>query len=301
MKINSIQSGNYYNEILLRGLFMKLKFKEELVNYLFITLGTVFFVVGIRAFIIPAKLSTGGVNGIAIILHYLFNQPVGLLIIIFNIPLFILGWRTVEHDFTIKTFYAVVLSSILIGPLNYINLVNEKEMILGAIYGGIVYGLGIGIVFRFGGSLGGIDIIAKYINKQLGISIGILNLFINGIIIILAGIVIGKTPAMYTLIGIFVASKVLDTVQEGLPTKSIFIVSDKSELIIKAIINQTGRGVTILKGLGAYTNDEKKIILTAVHWEDLYKIKKIIKETDPFAFIIVGNAKEILGKGFAQI
>lgn len=278
-----------------------MKIKEALHNYFFLTIGTIIFVIGIDGFVIPAKLSSGGVNGIAIILHYLLNLPIGVLLIAFNLPLFAIGWRTVDRDFIIKTIYAVILSSLLFGPLKFIHFVNKEEVILGAIFGGVIYGSGIGLVFRYGGSLGGIDIIAKYINNKFGASIGTLNLIINGIIVILAGVIIGRTTAMYTLIGIFVASKVLDTVQEGLPTKSIFIVSEKSDLIISSIINETGRGVTVLKGIGAFTNEEKKVILTAVHWQDLYKIKKIIRTIDPYAFTIIGNAKEILGKGFVEI
>lgn len=275
--------------------------KELLYNYILISIGTLIFVIGIQGFIVPAKLTAGGVNGIAIIFHYLFNMPIGAFFMALNIPLFILGWRSVDHDFIFKTLYAVVLSSLLFGPMKHISFVNDKEMILGAIFGGAVYGVGIGIVFRFGGSLGGTDIISKYLNKNFGLSIGMLTLIINGIIVVLSGLVIGRSPAMYTMIGIFVGSKVIDFVQEGLPTKSIFIVSNKSEEVTREIINQTGRGITVLRGRGAYTSEEKNVILTAVRWEDLYKVKKIVREIDPYSFIIIGNAKEILGKGFTEL
>lgn len=276
-------------------------FKKNFLSYFAITIGTVIFVIGTKGMILASKLTMAGVNGLSIIIHYLTDLPVGFLVFTINIPLIILGWRYINRDFGFKTLFAVILSSILIDQIRPFSLVPANDMFVGALYGGIIYGLGVGIVFRYGGSVGGVGILAKFFNKIFGTGIGTVNFILNTFIIVITALTIGSKTAFYTILAIYAAGKMIDIVQAGLPTKSVFIVSSHSGDITAAIHNELGRGVTILKGEGSYTGEDKKVLLCAINWEDLYRLKKVVREVDPHAFLIIGDAKEIIGRGFKEI
>jgi len=277
---------------------VKLNFKIKLKEYLLILIGVIIFVLGVQGIIIPSHLTLGGVGGIAIIAYYLFGTPIGLVTLLLNIPLYIWGYRSINKEFIFKTLFAVTLSSILIDLVQGINLIQVEDTLLGALFGGIVVGIGGGICYAQGGSIGGADIICKAINKKYGIGFGKVGLIINVFVISLVGIFVGPKTAMYTLIYLFVNAKVIDAIQTGLPMKIIFIISDKSEAISACIVEEIGRGATVLKGEGAYTHESKNVLMCAVHWGDLYRLKKMVSTIDPAAFIIISEASEILGKGF---
>ncbi|MBT9172121.1 MAG: hypothetical protein DDT21_00502 [Syntrophomonadaceae bacterium] len=275
--------------------------KREILSYLAITLGTIIFVIGTKGMIIASELAMAGVNGLAIVIHYLTYLPVGAVAFAINVPLIILSWKYINREFGFKTVFAVVLSSFLIDQIGDFSLVPADDKFLGALYGGIVYGSGVGIVFRYGGSVGGVGVLAKFFNKSFGISIGTVNFLLNTLIILVIAATIGSQTALYTILAIFAAGRMMDLVQSGLPTKTVFIVSNQEAGLISAIQGELGRGVTILKGEEAHSGEEKKILLCAIYWEDLYRLKNLVKGIDPEAFLIIGNAKEIIGKGFKAI
>lgn len=275
-----------------------IKIKQKISEYVKITIGILIFVIGVQGIIIPSHLTLGGIGGIAILLHYLFGTPVGLVIIILNIPLYLWGYFTINKEFILKTLYAVTLSSILIDLFKNLNVIQTNDPFLGAVFGGIVVGIGGGICYSQGGSAGGADIISKALNKKYGIGLGLVGMLINIFVIGLVAFYVGPVVAMYTIVSIFVSSKVIDAIQIGLPTKITFIISDKSEEIALGIVREIGRGVTVLRGEGAYTHASKNVLLCAVHWVDLYRMKNLVSKIDPAAFIIIGEASEILGKGF---
>lgn len=253
---------------------------------------------GVQGIIIPTHLTLGGISGIAILLHYLFNTPVGLVNLLLNIPLYIWGYFTINREFIFKTLYAVTLFSILVDLLQGIDLIKTPDPFLGAVFGGVVVGIGGGICYSQGGSAGGADIICKALNRKYGIGLGQVGMLINVVVMVMVAYFVGPKVAMYTLVSFFVSSKVIDAIQTGLPTKIIFIISERSETITQAIVGEIGRGVTVLKGEGAYTHQAKEVLMCAVHWADIYRLKRLVSEIDPEAFIIIGEASEILGKGF---
>lgn len=282
-------------------MFRSAEVKKQIFNYLAITLGTIIFVIGTKGMIIAAKLTMSGVNGLAIIIHYLMNLPVGAIVVALNIPLIIIGWKYINREFGYKTIYAVIISSVLIDRIGNFSLVPAHDMFLGSLFGGIVYGLGVGIVFRYGGSVGGVGVLAKFFNQRFGASIGSVNFILNSFIILTTALTIGSQTALYSILAIFAAGKMMDVVQAGLPTKSVFIISDYAQQLTTGIHQELGRGVTILKGEGSFSGEDKKILLCAISWEDLYRLKNLVKGIDPDAFLIIGDAKEIFGKGFKTI
>lgn len=267
-------------------------------EYVYLTFGVIIFALGVQGIIIPNFLTMGGVSGIAIMLHYLLNFPVGLMNLLLNIPLYIWGYFTINRDFIFKTFYAVTLLSILLDLFKNLDFIQSPDPFLGAVFGGLVIGIGGGICYAQGGSAGGLDIIAKALNRKYGISLGLVGLFMNIIVMALVAYFVGAKVALYSLVLFYISSRVIDAIQTGLPTKIVFIISEKSEEITEAIVREVGRGVTVLKGQGAYTHQSKEVLMCAVHWGDIYRLKKLVSQIDAQAFIIIGEASEILGKGF---
>ena len=205
---------------------MNIELIRKLKEYFFISIGTLVFVLGVQGILIPNHLTLGGIGGLAIISHYLFNTPVGLVMILLNVPLYIWGYHIIKKEFIFKTLYAVTLSSILIDLVQGINIIQTNDLFLGAVFGGLVVGTGGGICYSQGGSVGGADIICKAINRKYGIGLGKVGLMINFFVISLVAFFVGPKTAMYTLISIFISSKVIDAIQTGLPTKIIFIISE---------------------------------------------------------------------------
>lgn len=277
---------------------MEINFRIKTKEYLLILIGVGIYVLGVQGIIIPTHLALGGVGGIAIIAHYLLGTPIGMVTLLLNIPLYIWGYRSINREFIFKTLFAVTLSSVLIDLVQGINIIQVEDTLLGALFGGIVVGIGGGICYAQGGSIGGTDVICKAINKKYGIGFGQVGLIINIFVISLVGIFVGPKTAMYTLIYLFVNAKVIDAIQTGLPTKIIFIISEKSEAILEGIVEEIGRGATVLRGEGAYTHESKNVLMCAVHWGDIYRLKRMVSTIDPSAFIIISEASEILGKGF---
>ncbi|MBC9783723.1 YitT family protein [Heliobacterium chlorum] len=275
--------------------------KETLREYALVIVGALFFAIGTREFILPSKLAPGGVAGLATLVYYMTNISPGILMSLINLPLYILAYRNINREFVLKTFIAVTVSSTFIDWLRILPDFSTQNILLNALYGGLIYGTGVGLIARVGGSLGGVNILAKIYSSRLGISFGTLNLTLNSIIVLLSGLFIGHEAAMYTIVAFYASNRLVDFIQEGLPKKAVTIISKDPELIAHSIMEEMGRGVTFLKGEGAFTHDNKNVILCAIEPNQLFTLKKTVYRLEPNAFIIISDAKEILGRGFRPL
>ncbi|SHI14289.1 YitT family protein [Desulfosporosinus lacus] len=263
-----------------------------------IAVGAILAAYGIQGFIVYSGLSGGGVGGIALLLYYTFNLPIGIVTFILNVPLFVLGWKEVDKQFVFKTIWGLAIFSIFLDLFNGIQPFDFNDIFLGALYGGVISGVSSAIVFRFGGSLGGTDIVSKVIQRKYGVPMGTSALAINGVIILISWAVLGPKAALYTLVMLFVYGRVLDLIESGVPAKSITIISDRSEELVARIMVDLGRGATFLHGRGAYSCEPKDIVICVVSLPEMGRLKRAVREIDPQAFIIIQNAGEVFGSGF---
>ncbi|HWJ03761.1 MAG TPA: YitT family protein [Verrucomicrobiae bacterium] len=273
----------------------------QVMDFAGISVGAALFALGTQGFVVAVKLGGGGVSGLALLSFYLWAIPIGMTTILLNIPLLIVGWQELGRRFILRTAYGVFVSSIFLDLFKGLNFVPTGDVLLGALFGGVVQGIGGALVFRFEGSLGGMDIVAKILQRRYGYSIGNTGLVASIVVIGASVAILGPVVAMYTLVSLYVSSKVLDAILEGIPAKSAMIISEYGELLAQKIMADAGRGVTVVKGRGAYTMGDKDVLICVVALSELVRLKRLVKETDPNAFVIVNDAKEVLGKGFAQL
>ncbi|WP_342600400.1 YitT family protein [Psychrobacillus sp. FSL H8-0483] len=275
-------------------------FLEQGRDYLYVIIGAAIIAVGFNVFLLPNQIASGGVSGISTILKGVFGWEPGIVQYAFNIPLFIAGLFFLGARFGIKslvgtlTLPAVVLATSSWEPWT-------DNPLLGALFGGIAVGLGLGIVFRGGASTGGTDLAAQIITKYTGLSLGTSVLLIDGLIVISAAFVFDIEKALYALIGLFVTTKTIDIVQLGFSqSKMIYIITNKQDEIRDAIYKEIDRGVTKLPAFGGYTNKERPIIMVVAYQTEFTKLKHIVRVIDPAAFVIVSDAYEVLGEGFKK-
>ena len=298
--------------IVLKFVAMGLLTKEKIFSLkwfkavVFVLLGAFIMAVGFVYFISPYKFAPGGVYGIAIVLHHTLGFPTGLTALIIDIPLTIIGVKVLGPKFGWKTVLGFVSLAGFVDLLTYfqgnVPLV-EGDPLLSAIFGGVLVGFGLGLVFKAKATSGGSDIIAMMINKYTKISLGQLMIYIDSVIVLVALVAFKdwRIP-LYSWIVIFVAGKVVDLVLQGTSyDKAMFIISEKSEEIKDKIIADINRGGTIFNGEGLYSADEKKIIYTIVNRREFEILKEYIYEIDPHAFISVMNTHENLGYGFKPL
>jgi uncharacterized membrane-anchored protein YitT (DUF2179 family) len=281
---------------------MKSKFRQNFFDFFLIVIGSAIMGIAYNLFLIPHRIVPGGVSGLSIILNYLLNTPVGLVVIIFNVPLFVLGIKTLGRTYGLKSLIGIILSSLFIDFFTYIVRTPSatNNPILAAVYGGVLLGSGLGIVFRGQGSTGGSDIIGQVLNRYTNLSIGMGILVTDFVIISLAGIVFHKIEAaLYGYLTLFISSKVIDLISEGWSfTRAVYIISDKATEISERIIEKLGRGVTRLYGKGEYTEKERDVLLCVLTKREIPMIRNLVKEIDPKAFVIISDVYEVLGKGF---
>lgn len=266
----------------------------------FIIFGSILMGVGIEEFLVPNRILDGGIVGISIILSHLFGYKLGYFIFLLNIPFFYIGYKQIGKTFALSTLLGITILSITTVLLHNVPVFTE-DLLLATVFGGIILGIGVGIVLRFGGSLDGTEILALLFSKKSPFSVGEIIMFFNVFIFITAGFVFSWDRAMYSLIAYFIAFKVIDIVIAGLDeSKSAWIISDHSEVIGSTIIARLGRGVTYLKGEGAYTGDNKKVIFCVINRLEEAKLKLIVEELDPTAFLAVANIAEVRGGRFKK-
>ncbi|WP_018133268.1 YitT family protein [Effusibacillus pohliae] len=276
---------------------------RELKNWISILAGSAILSFGINNFIIQNQLAEGGFFGISLLLLYAFHLKFGYSFLLLNVPLFYIGYRMFGRRFLVKTFAGVALVSLfsLVIPENITPpLPNDK--LLAALYGGVVNGIGLGLIFRSGATTGGSDIIARIVNYKWGYSIGRTLFAIDILVISIIAVLQGMMIAMYSLVALFIAAKVIDVVIEGVATsKSAMIISDRTHEIAKAIHDQLERGTTLLKGRGGYTGQDKEVLYCVVSREEIIKVQQIVHDIDPQAFVIVTDVHDVLGEGFSPL
>ncbi|WP_459844339.1 YitT family protein [Halanaerocella petrolearia] len=275
--------------------------KETVYDYFIITLGSVLTATGLVMFLIPNKVAAGGVSGLATVIYYLFNLPVDKVILAFNVPLFIIGFREFETKFGIRTLYGILALSLAIDLLTGTLPVITHDPLLATLYGGGLTGLGLGLVFRAKGTTGGTDLVAQLISKYTNFSVGKGLLIIDFCVIALAGIAFNPEQALYALVALYVTSRVIDLVQEGLDiAKASFIISDSASDVKGKILEEMDRGVTVLKGEGGFTKDNKEILLCIISRSEVSDLKRLVHTIDEDAFVIITEVHEVLGEGFNE-
>lgn len=274
-----------------------------ILDYIIIFIGASMFAISVNMFTSPNDIAPGGLTGISTMLNHLFSLPIGIMILVLNIPLFILGAIEYGKNFLLKTIVATVFVSVLIDTTAPITYQYSGDTLLAAIFGGLFSGAGLALIFFRGGSSGGTDIISRVVHKHYPhISMGTVGLVCDLIVFIAAAIVYQSIEsALYAIITKFVGSKVVDAMLYGTAHdngKLMFIITDKYEQLSQIIIEKVGRGVTELDAHGAYNNDNKRVLMCAVRPSQVHKIKTLLKSVDENAFIIVTTATAISGKGF---
>ncbi|MDJ1156148.1 YitT family protein [Macrococcus caseolyticus] len=278
----------------------KLPLKEKLKRFIFITIGAILMAIALELFLVPNKLLDGGIVGISIMMSHFLKLPIGLFIFILNIPFFYLGYKQIGKTFAFSTLYGIGILSIGTALLHPVPAFADEKFLV-TIFGGVILGLGVGIVIRYGGSLDGTEILAILINNKTPFSVGEIVMVINFFIYTAAGFVFTWESAMYSVIAYFIAAKTIDIVQQGLDeSKSVWIISDQYLEIGDAINDRLGRGVTYLKGEGAYTGDDKKVIFCVITRLEEFKLKDIVNHYDDSAFVAIGNVSEVKGGRFKK-
>ena len=277
---------------------MSNKYLQFIKEYIIVALACVVMAFNINYFFVGNKLAEGGVSGLSLIIHYLSNIDVSYLYFALNIPLIILAYIFLGKNFLLKTFFATFVLSVFLKVFASFSEPLD-DILLAAIFGGAINGIAIGIVFYAGGSTGGMDIVAKIVNKYTGIPISRILLATDFIVLSIVAVIFGKVIFMYTLISLVISSKMIDIIQVGIySAKGVTIITTKEDEIRKRIMEDTGRGITLIDARGGYTQKEVGMLYCVVGQYQLIKVKTIVKEVDPSAFMIVADVHEVIGNGF---
>lgn len=267
---------------------------------LFILIGAGLVSVGLELFLVPNRIIDGGIVGISIIASYLSGFPLGMFLFLLNLPFLIWGYKQIGKTFTLSTLFGVSVMSVGTGLLHPVPPITD-DLLLAAVFGGVILGIGVGMVIRYGGSLDGTEIVAIGLNKRTPFSVGEMVMFFNIFILGSAGFVFGWDRAMYSLIAYFIAFKMIDVTIEGFEeSKSVWIISDNHKELGEALLARLGRGVTYLVGEGGYTGEDKKVIFCVITRLEEAKLKSIVEEIDPGAFLAIGNIHDVKGGRFKK-
>lgn len=283
----------------------QLKIKNLCLDLIYDVAGSVLYAVGIVCFVNPANLAPGGMSGIAILFNYLWQFPIGLTSIVLNLPLLVLSWMFLGRSLTLKTVKSLIISSVMVDAVvaPFVPVYAGDRMI-GAVFGGIIMGAGLAIIFLRGSTTGGTDIISFLVRKwKPHMSIGRLMMMVDCVIIAISIAVFGNMESgLFGLVSLFCCTKVIDSIIYGFDRGSmVTVVSDKNREIAAQIMQELDRGVTLLKGQGAYTNKDREVLICAVRKQQFARVRAIIYEKDPQAFVIVSEVSEILGEGFKTV
>lgn len=285
----------------------KVSFKTLIIDTLSFVMGGLMMGFSVEFFAAPNRISIGGITGIATMLNFITDGklPIGLTSLAINIPLFVLALIFLGKEMLVKTVIGTICASVSMDLFAQVNMTPYTENVLvAAIFGGVIGGIGLGLIFLRGGTTGGVDIMARLVKLKLPyMEMGKIILVLEGILLIIVTAVYRDISiALYSIITIFTYSKMVDIVLYGMDMgKGFFIISDKNREIAAEIMHRLGRGVTILKGTGAYTNTDKEVILTALRNNETAKVREIVRDIDPDAFIIVCSTSETIGYGFKSI
>ena len=276
---------------------MSLKLK----NMGMVIVGSAIYAFGLNYFNIANQLVEGGFTGVTLLLKYLFGLNPALSNIILNLPMFFIGWQVLGRHVFIYTMLGTFSLSFFLWLFQDFQLVLGDDLLLAALYAGVSAGIGLGIVFRYGGTTGGVDIMARLANKYMGWSIGT-TIFVFDIFVISASLLyLDHKVAMYTIIAVYVGARVIDFVQEGTrAAKAIMIISENAPRIADQIIKNMDRGATVLQGRGGFTGHAREVLYCVISRNELMRLKNIVQQIDPYAFLTVHDVKDVLGEGFTH-
>lgn len=280
---------------------LKTKLREMIFDYIIITVGSVIFSAAVTFLLDPSEITPGGLTGISVILHDTLNFPTGITLFVFNIPLVLLGFGVFGISFILKTSYSVLLTSLFLDVFEKLPNPFDLDLIISAVFGGILLGVGLGLVMLRGSTTGGIDIAVKLLGVRFKkIPMGRFFLILDSAVILLAVVVYSNIEtALYSIIAIFMSSHVIDLLLYGKDDGRIFfIVTEKEKEIREKILSSANRGVTIIRAEGGYTGGEKTVLLCAARVGEIKKLRKIVFENDKKAFFFIVNVSEINGEGF---
>jgi uncharacterized membrane-anchored protein YitT (DUF2179 family) len=269
--------------------------------------GGVLQAIGLRLFLVPAHLASGGVSGISQLINYYTNWPIGLMILIGNAPLFLLGWRFLGgRRFASRTALAVLVYSVAVDLIPRLHILPAggitDDILLNSLYGAVVSGVGYGLVYRARATSGGSDILARILNHYRSVPMTQSYLLVDSLVILAAGFVFSWKAALYALITLYVSGMVSETVLEGPGTvRTAIIVTSQARIISERVLSEMERGVTILQGTGGYTGEDRPVVYCVITRSEVAQLKTIVHEADPQAFIVIGQAHEVLGEGFKPL
>ncbi len=268
---------------------------QYLRKYIMLFLGSILAAAGLEFFLVPNQIIDGGVVGLSIMASHLTQYPLSLFIIVLNLPFLYLGYLQIGRTFTMATLFSVLSLAYWVSAFHPIPTLTQ-DVFLAAIFGGILVGIGVGIIIRYGGSLDGTEIVAIIFDKKTGFSVGEIVMFMNLFILGSAGLVFSWDKAMYSLVAYFVAFKMIDITIEGLDeTKGVFIISEKPDEIAQTLMDRLGRGVTVFHGEGGFTGEPKKVLYSVITRLEIAKLKAIVNEIDEKAFVTIHDVHDVLG------
>lgn len=277
-----------------------IKSRPVVFDYIQIIIGATLVGLSFNIFLLPSRIAAGGISGVSTILYELFGYNPAYVQWLINIPLIVVGLLLAGKEFSAKTIVGTFFVPFVIYLTHGLHL-HVDNPLLSSIYGGIMLGIGLGIVYRGNGSTGGTALIAQLLKKYTGISSGFSQLIVDGIVVVTSAFVFNFELALYALMSIYVTSKVIDFVQlQTSPTKLVLIITDHEEKIQSVIQNEIDRGLTKVKSTGGYSNNEKTMIFCVVEQSEAVYLKKLLQAAEPSSFVIFLNASEILGLGFSK-
>ena len=282
--------------------------KKKVINAVSVALrmiiGSCVYAIGLQWFYVPVGMIAGGLTGISMMINYVVHWPTGIVIAVLNIPIFIIGFKKLGVKQIFMSFIGMLMFSAAIDLFSLVKLTITDDPILAAIFGGIVTGIGSGVFYTSGHTSGGMDIVAKLLRLRYAyINFGTLLLYLNAVILVIYAVLFKRFDvALYTVIASYVSSRMIDLILYGMSqSKMCHIISEHSEEIQTEIVKSLHRGVTMLKGTGAYSGQDKQVLLCVVKRQQIVEIKKIIKSIDQKAFVVVTDARDVFGKGFENI
>lgn len=283
---------------------MKKALKRYLIPYLWITLASAVYAVGFNWCYVPNQIGFGGITGVGQIVNHLLPwAPIGTVVILLNIPLFLLGWKLLGGHLLVSSLFAMVVSSLMIDLLTALYTFQPMEPLLACIFGGVLMGASLGVVFLQGATTGGTDLIARLLKLKLAwLPMGKLLMAIDLVVIVAVALAFGNVySALYGVVALFLSSKVMDMVLYGLDTAKVaYIISQDSRTIAQKLTRDLDRGVTILQGRGAWSGQDKEVLMCAFKQRQIVAMKRMVKEVDPSAFLIVCDAHDVMGEGFRE-
>ncbi|MES5924734.1 YitT family protein [Bacillus cereus group sp. MG9] len=264
-----------------------------------ITIGSLLFAIGINYFAIPNRLSEGGIIGVTVVTYYLFDWSPGIVNFGLNAILLAVGYKFFDKKTMVYTIIGIVETSLFLYVTEHIEYQVNSDTLLAALFAGVFVGIGLGCMFKAGGTSGGSAILARLANQYLGWSVGKGVLIIDIVVIAGSVFIIGQEKAMYTLVAVFVGAKVIDFIVEGMDTKTaVTIISNQPDLIRETITKNMTRGVTVLEGRGGYTGKNKEVLYIVINKQELVKLKQVISRVDEDAFVVIHDVRDVLGGGF---